>query len=199
MAFNPVYQNEINVRRSGVGIVRVTLLKEGFGGSVSEMRLAAPPVEPQGSKSGSDELTPLRPKKGALRLHASEQAVIDDVYADDKPWRIRIERAGVTDVVGPIRKHLRTTSDDRFSSEPLDLKYNDGLGPLEEVKFTNNDGQLYTSQRSVIAWIAEILRKTGLGLDIASASEWYTPGMDAGNPLEQEFIPPGRLDRKSVV
>jgi len=172
----------------------VSLLKEGYAGSASVMRMADEPIEEQASTSDADELVPLRPRKGAVRLHASQGHVVEDVYADDTPWRIRIEVDGQLDVVGPIRKHLRTTSDDLFSTSALKLKWNDGLGHLQNTDFVQSGGTPYEERRSVIGWITEILRKTGLGLEVAAASEWYAYHMGTSrSPLEQEVLGPGRF------
>lgn len=180
--------------------VDVYLLKEGYSSAVrgyssavSEMRLATTPIEEQRSKSGSKELVGVRPRMGQINLHPSETAVIEEIYADETPWRIRIERDGQTDVVGEVRKQLRTVSDDRYVTEAYQVKWNDGLGPLKELDFAGTDGAAHSDRKSVIGWITEILRKTGAGLDVAAASEWFTPGMTGSAcPLEQEFIPPDR-------
>jgi len=194
MPYGPVYDAQIDTYRPQ-SPVTVSLLKQGYGGSVSTMRLASDPIEEQASTSDSDETVPLRPRKGVLRLAADQEGVIEDVYADDTPWRIRIEVDGTLDLIGPVRKHLRTTSDDKLSTAPLELKWNDGLGLLQDVDFRQpEDGRLYQERRSIIGWIVEVLRKTGLGLDVAAASEWFTPSMsDPQNPLEQEWLGPERF------
>jgi hypothetical protein len=192
MSYGVAYEATIDTYRSDPAVV--SLLKEGYGGSASPMRLASTPIEEQASTGDADELVPLRPRKGALRLHASQGHVVEDIYADDTSWRIQIEIGGQLDVVGPVRKHLRTRSDDRFSTDALELKWTDGIGQLQEKDFRAADGSRYEDRRSIVGWITELLRKTGLGLDVAVASEWYTPSMNGSVcPLEQEYLGPGRF------
>ena len=186
-SYNAVYHGRVDAYRQSP--VDVYLLKEEYSGSATELRLAQEPVEEQASESGAEEMEPLRPRKGAVRLHASEEDVIRDVYSDETPWRVRIETGGVVDVLGPVRKRLRTTSDDMLSPEPLELKWNDGLGPLQTVSFTEESGSAYSDRRSIIGWIIQMLAATGLDLDVAAATEWYTPGMSGSAcPLEQEYV-----------
>ena len=191
-SYNAVYHGRVDTYRQSP--VDVYLLKEEYSGSAAELRLAQEPVEEQASESGAEEMAPLRPRKGTVRLHASEKDVIRDVYSDEAPWRVRIEIGGVVDVVGPVRKRLRTTSDDMLSPEPLELKWNDGLGPLQNVSFTEESGSAYSDRRSIIGWIIQMLAATGLDLDVAAATEWYTPGMSGSAcPLEQEYVDGARF------
>ena len=191
-SYNAVYHGRVDTYRQSP--VDVYLLKEEYSGSAAELRLAQEPVEEQASESGAEEMAPLRPRKGTVRLHASEKDVIRDVYSDETPWRVRIEIGGVVDVLGPVRKRLRTTSDDMLSSEPLELKWNDGLGSLQNVSFTEESGSAYSDRRSIIGWIIQMLAATGLDLDVAAATEWYTPGMSGSAcPLEQEYVDGARF------
>lgn len=190
MPYGEAYHTQLDTYRPA-DPVDIYLLKEGYTGSVSEMRLASDPIEEQASKADSKEFVPIRPRKGTLNLHPTEQGVVDDVYADDTPWRLRIEVGGEVDVVGPIRKALITASDDRFSSDPFQLKWNDGLGLLQQKDFVKPGGARYKEHRSVVGWILTLLRKTGLSLELAAATEWRAAHMDpALCPLEQMGLDP---------
>jgi hypothetical protein len=170
----------------------VKLLKEGYSSPATPIRLGQDPLVREGSKSSSDEWTPLRPQVATLQVHISEEAAVGEVYGSDAEWRLRIEVDGSLDFLSEVRPGLPTRPDDKFATAPYELVANCGLGQLQDKDFAASSG-LYTGRRSVQGWISEILRKTGLGLEVATASEWYTPEMDAApNPLEQEYIDPLR-------
>ncbi len=170
--------------------VTVTLLKGSYTDAVESMRLAGEPFGRSGAKSGSDEWTPLRPYVGTMIVHPRSLDVVDEIYADDTPWRVRLEVDGTLDFLGSVRKNLPERSDD-LRKDPFELNVNCGLGQLQNEDFTAGGGSLYTEKRSVIAWITEILSKLDFGLDVAAASEWYAHYMDQTLcPLEQEYVDP---------
>ena len=192
MAFQPKYVFELTTVRAPL---RVTLLEDGWTGAASPLRLADNPVEDQTSKSGSHELTPLRPRIATLRLHPSETAVADEIYGGDADWRVHIEEqwqgAWGTSLVGPIQKQLRTSSDDVYPTAPIEVKMNCGLGSLQEIPFT--EATTKTTRRSIIGWITHLLRKTGLGLGVYARSEWEADFTGAAaHALEREWLGAGR-------
>jgi len=188
--YGDVYEGFIENRLGET--VRVALQKEGYASSVSTVRLGADPLVREGARSDADELVPIRPQVVTLHLPETERAAYDAIFADDTPWRLRIEVNGTLDFVGPVRKNLSTTSADKYPTEPLPITANCGLGPLQEQDFTDESGTPYTGRRSVIGWLSEILQKVPSGLDLAASSEWFTPEMSGGTcPLEQEYVKGG--------
>jgi len=173
-------------------IITAKLLKQGHSSGADGIRLGKDPLVRQGSKRGSDEWAPLRPQVTTLHVHVSEKSAVDEIYSSDAEWRLRVEVDGNLDFLGDLRLGIPTRPDDKFATAPFELVSSCGLGQLQDEDFADGS-DLYSGRRSVQGWIMELLRKTGLGLEVATASEWYTPDMGSTpNPLEQEYIDPKR-------
>lgn len=187
--FGVVYEGSFQVRATHADTVTVQLLEKNHSAAPKPMRLAADPIRREVSKPGSDKLIGLLPQVVEVRLAASETAVIDAIYSSSVPWRVAIKVDGSIDFYGPLRKNLRSTSADKFSTESLVVYANCGLGTLQKQSF-------YPIQRPEAhevrgQWILAALRELGLGLDVAMASEFWAPHMsNTQNPLFQETINP---------
>ena len=192
MAFAERY---ISTFESAAGwAVEVALLKNGYGGSPDDLRLGGPsPLVIRASKGESDELEPLRPKVARVKVHPKDLGVVDEVYADDTRWRLRVKTASALDFIGPLRKPptLRMGLD-KFP-EAAELTANCGLGVLQDTPFRlpGEEQEVPTQKRTVVEWIAFCLRKIGTGLPLWTASTYHAHGMaSSDSPLEQEYLDP---------
>lgn len=69
------------------------------------------------------------------------------------------------------------------------IKASDQLANLEKEKFLDESGNIYKGELSQLSIICEILKKTGLTINLRSADDIFDIGMDEGeDPLSQGFV-----------
>lgn len=175
--------------------VVIDLEKDDFVGSTAVIRLGNPSFRRVDSEPGSDKFREFRPSAGHVAIFAGHNSVIDEVFADETEWRVRVTIDAALDFVGPIIKGDRELSLDLFP-EGGGLLSMCGLGKLQKTPFVHGDGTVETlleeGNKSWAEWVAFILNKLELDLPIAMAANWYTPDMSAElTPVLQEFVPPG--------
>jgi hypothetical protein len=181
LSFSPAYVATLDSRLGNT--IEVALLREDYTGSTESMRLSGPGVTRQAARSESHEFTPLKAQVVELHLHPTDYGVVDDVYATDDAWRVRIRKNGSLDFLGPVRKKLRTTSDDKFPTRDGLIYANCGLGQLKEKSYES-------LRREVrIQHILELLWRTRIRLQVAVASDFWAPNMVADDdPFRQEEL-----------
>lgn len=83
-----------------------------------------------------------------------------------------------------------------FEPFPVSIIATDGLAELKDAEFRDEFGNLIKDNRKSIKVIAEILKKTGLGLSIRSGLNIFDSGMTdntsvtTNDPLDQAFVDP---------
>lgn len=193
MAFDSKYRHQ---HTDALGrLVQVYLQKEGYSGAVTPIVLGPGGFHREDSEPGSKEHECMRPWVGHIPIPGMSQGIIDDVFSDSAAWRVRVERDGVLDLLGPILKEDPARSGDLIPKRG-ELIAICGLGDLQERPFVHDDGTvaslLAEGRKPWIEWVLWILNKLDLELPVATSFQWYAVQMSAGtSPLEQHYVDPG--------
>jgi hypothetical protein len=187
------YRGEYNVIHNFD--TRIEISERGYTGSITEpIKFGASPITIEYEEVG--RFYPIMASRATVVLLEETEGQYAELYQDDdRKYKISyykyISSTWVLKWVGFVIPGFYRQGFVRNSNNYLQIIASDQLGNLKGEDFTDVHENLYRGIHSQLSIIAEILKKTGLELNIRSADNIYETTMAAtaaDDPLTQAFV-----------
>ncbi len=176
-------------------VCRLDILERAYTGETEEVCGADDPVEIVYNGDPQDPYKPIVPSECNISLLGDYPNKYVSIFtADDRKYLVKY----YINLGSGFELYWTGFCISEFYSEPylkepfyIKVTAIDGLGQLESESFLDENGNKFRGDLPATTIIANILKTTGLKLNINSAVNVYELGMDDGDaddPLEQSYI-----------
>lgn len=174
---------------------RLDILMRGYEGEVEEVcGDGKSPVIIRYEGDRDDPNVPLVASNATISLLVETAGQFNDMFlSDDRKYMVRhyvgddeesIEIYWIGFIVPEFHSEPYI-----FEPYPLTITASDGIGELKNKPFTDINGNNFRGDMKSIKIISEVLKKTGLELNINQGINVYDSGMDEeGDPLDQAYV-----------
>jgi hypothetical protein len=172
---------------------RIDILERSYDGDVEEITCGEFPITIEYKGEGNDQYKSIIPSEAIIRLKTQVSEQFADIFnGDDRKYLVKFYK-GVSLEMKWTGFPIPELYEEPYYFEPFDTEVTatDGLAELSKLDFLDSNGNNYRGDLSVIKIISEILKTTGLLLNIRSCVNIFEDAMDDGvgdDPLAQAFV-----------
>jgi hypothetical protein len=172
---------------------RIDILERSYDGDVEEITCGEFPITIEYKGEGNDQYKSIIPSEAIIRLKTQISEQFADIFnGDDRKYLVKFYKGVILEIKWtgfPIPELY----EEPYYFEPFDTEVTatDGLAELSKLDFLDSNGNNYRGDLSVIKIVSEILKTTGLLLNIRSCVNIFEDAMDdvvGDDPLAQAFV-----------
>lgn len=164
------------------------------GGTITQLTADTDALSIKSTVGDEDKLQPICGKEATIRMLVQQGDVVSiEDFVNDQDAFIQVTIYQDGNRAFPIFQGFVVVED---NSAPLldppyviEVKATDGLGLLQGTYFLDTNGNPFSGKMSVVGWLAQILTRTGLAINLRTYFNLQNVAFDqTQNPLEQTAI-----------
>gem|GEM_PF-5994984 len=170
--------------------LRVEIHQASFSGTATSVRLMDSGADIMTSGPGNEHVyKALLPTTAQVYLWDPTGAIDDEIAdAEAEEYHVVVKEGAQVVFSGPVVPSPDKRSLNAFPDVATILA-RCSLADLKDIPFVDDSGDFYAGSMSVKDIVCEVLRKTGLGLNVFTGSNWFVPGLSGtADPLASYFL-----------